>query len=159
MARPPAFRNPEYPGSGYQRSPSSRGFSTPMKLEESCVPDEAAGRAAASSTSVFTRRTSTSTSRQEGGVHRSRGTDGYRAGVARGRVAATPAVEEREEGRRGREGHHRPVIEAYRAVRAAVELVGARGAGRRSDGAVAPSRVRWRPRPERRPGSPRPTAR
>ena len=40
MARPPIFLNPEYPGSGYQRSPSSRGFSIPAKVEAVQVPDE-----------------------------------------------------------------------------------------------------------------------
>src|SRR6266404_6334399 len=40
MASPPVFLNPEYPGNGYQRSPSSRGSSAPTKIEESWVPDE-----------------------------------------------------------------------------------------------------------------------
>src|SRR5258706_1211052 len=41
MARPPAFLNPAYPGSGNQRSPSSSGSSMPAKLEEAQVPDDA----------------------------------------------------------------------------------------------------------------------
>src|SRR4051812_19085953 len=41
LAKPPAFLNPEYPGSGNHRSPSSRGSSTPAKFEEAQAPDEA----------------------------------------------------------------------------------------------------------------------
>src|ERR1700704_3789971 len=41
MAKPPAFRKPVYPGSGYQRSPSSRGSSTPSKVDDALVPTEA----------------------------------------------------------------------------------------------------------------------
>ena len=40
MASPPAFRNPKKPGNGYQRSPSSNGFSAPAKFVEVQVPDE-----------------------------------------------------------------------------------------------------------------------
>src|SRR5882672_8757355 len=40
LATPPVFLNPEYPGSGYQRSPSSSGSSAPKKSVEVQVPDE-----------------------------------------------------------------------------------------------------------------------
>src|SRR5262249_35470392 len=39
-ATPPVLRKPAKPGSGYQRSPSSIGSSTPTKSDEAQVPDE-----------------------------------------------------------------------------------------------------------------------
>src|SRR6266850_8379100 len=40
IATPPVFMKPEEPGSGYQRSPSSRGFSAPSNVEDAQVPEE-----------------------------------------------------------------------------------------------------------------------